>query len=69
MKMLKKMLAVLLLVAMVLSLTACGAPKACESCGDTDSKLTKVKHEGESAWLCESCYALYQLAIELEGLY
>lgn len=44
-------------------LVACGpATKTtdCEMCGAEDVKCKEAKYEGESAWLCDSCYKLFE---------
>lgn len=52
--MLKRMMALLLLVVIGLSLVAC-APKECEECGVEDKKLNKVEVNGDKRWLCREC--------------
>ena len=69
MKNLKKLIAVLLLVAVGLTMTACSAPSECEGCGAAGEKLKKVTYEGESAWLCSECQMWIELAEALGGLY
>lgn len=58
----KKFKKALLLTSAVLvvALSAVGCKKTteCDGCGET-KKCSKVKYEGEEAWLCESCEALF----------
>ena len=62
--MMKRIIAILLLVVIGMTMVAC-APDACEFCGAEDVKLKKVKEDGETAWLCPSCKALYDLGKSL----
>lgn len=45
---------------LVVALSAVGCKKTtdCEMCGE-EKKCSKVKYEGEEAWLCESCEDLF----------
>lgn len=59
----KKFLALIGVLAIALSLCACN-PSQCELCGQEGS-TEKYTYEGESAYLCEDCGALVDLANEL----
>lgn len=61
MNMIKRIVAVALLLALALSLTGCeSAPDACEACRQ-EGKLSKVKVAGETVWLCNSCKSLAEM--------
>ncbi len=65
----KRLVTLLLALCMIFALAACGGskPTECEVCGKS-AECTKVTYEGESAWLCEDCEALFELGKEmLEG--
>ena len=62
----KKFLALLFAIVLVISMAACGS-KTCESCGK-EGKTKKYTIAGKSAYLCESCGALADLASGFAGL-
>lgn len=51
----KRMIALLLMMALMITAFAGCAPSTCESCGRTDVKTTKVEIDGESAYVCNVC--------------
>lgn len=58
----KKMIALVLVLVLCLSVLAgCGSKIGnCEMCGKTDVEVKTATYEGESADLCEDCYALFE---------
>lgn len=64
----KKLIALLLLLVMVVGMFAACAPSECEVCGATGVSTEKVTIEGDSAWCCEDCAALAKLGAALMGL-
>ena len=58
MKKLRRILAILLVVLVLLTLfTACSKTGKCDLC-HKEAKLKKLTIDGETAWLCDSCYQL-----------
>ncbi len=65
----KRLVTLLLALCMIFALAACGGGSKtteCEVCGKT-AECTKVTYEGESAWLCEDCEALFEIGKEMLG--
>ncbi len=63
----KRLVTLLLALSMIFALAACGGGSKtteCEVCGKS-AECTKVTYEGESAWLCEDCEALFELGKEM----
>lgn len=61
MRMIKRIVAFALLLALALSLTGCAsAPDACEACR-REGKLSKAEVAGETVWLCNSCKGLAEM--------
>ena len=57
----KKMIALVLVLVLCLSVLAgCGSKiGTCDACGATDVEVKTATYAGESADLCETCYALF----------
>ena len=57
----KKIVALVLVLILCLSMLAgCSKTGTCDACGKTDVKVKTATYAGESADLCESCYALFE---------
>ena len=57
----KKIVALVLVLILCLSVLAgCGKTGTCEMCGKTDVEVKTATYAGESADLCEDCYALFE---------
>lgn len=59
----KKIIALIGAIAISLSLCSC-APGECEACG-AEGRTKRYTYQGESAYLCENCGAIIDLAKSL----
>ena len=52
---LKRTIAMLAVVASILSLSACSSSTPCKSCGKTPTKAYKNEYSGEKEYYCTNC--------------
>lgn len=52
---LKRAISILIVVAMLAMLSACGSSEPCESCGDTPTKAYTNNYSGEKEYYCSDC--------------
>lgn len=52
---LKRAVFILIAVAMLATLSACGSSKPCESCGKTPTKAYTNNYSGEKEYYCSDC--------------
>ncbi len=57
----KKLVAILVAVFMLVTLSGCAKHGECESCGQNEELREYVDEDGDSYWLCEDCYHLAKL--------
>ena len=57
-----KILAIVMILAIVLSVAACSKKPKCGYCGKTKEAISKkIRIDGEEVKVCDSCYSLYKL--------
>ncbi len=61
----KKLLVALLVVVALFALVGCGKTGDCEMCGKKDVSLEEVEENGASAYVCEDCAKLFEVAEDL----
>lgn len=52
---LKRAFSILIVVAMLAMLSACGSSEPCESCGDSPTKAYTNNYSGEKEYYCSDC--------------
>ncbi len=52
---LKRAFSILIVVAMLAMLSACGSSEPCESCGDSPTKAYTNDYSGEKEYYCSDC--------------
>lgn len=52
---LKRAFSILIVVAMLVMLSACGSSEPCESCGDSPTKAYTNDYSGEKEYYCSDC--------------
>lgn len=52
---LKRAFSILIVVAMLAMLSACGSSEPCESCGNTPTKAYTNNYSGEKEYYCSDC--------------
>ncbi len=52
---LKRTIAMLVFIALIFTLSACGSSEPCVSCGQTPTKAYKNEYTGENEYYCADC--------------
>lgn len=60
----KKIIALLLVAVLSVFVLAACAPSECEICGK-EADTEKIEYNGESAYACEDCAALFNLGVSI----